>query len=133
MRPNFRREADQAFDICPFGKDRDTVGLRKRLDGFGTEGKWKAKQRNKKKAHGYPLRHHCEYLPLHLFQKQEAPVGGASVMSRDGVDQPFFRQRFPSVSAICTAFRAAPLRRLSLTHQRFRPFSMVPSCRMRLT
>jgi len=46
--------------------------------------------------------------------------------------QPFFKQRLPSNSAICTAFNAAPLRRLSDTHQRFRPFSMVLSCRMRL-
>ena len=41
--------------------------------------------------------------------------------------QPFFRTRFPSVSAICTAFKAAPLRRLSLTHHRLMPFSTVES------
>ncbi|PQV53669.1 hypothetical protein LX70_03853 [Defluviimonas denitrificans] len=52
--------------------------------------------------------------------------------SRHARPYPFFRQRLPSVSAICTAFSAAPLRRLSLTHQRFRPLSIVPSCRMRL-
>ena len=40
--------------------------------------------------------------------------------------------RLPSVSAICTAFSAAPLRRLSDTHHRFRPLSIVLSWRMRL-
>ena len=48
-------------------------------------------------------------------------------------DQPFFRQRLPSSSAICTAFSAAPLRRLSLTIHMFRPFSTVTSWRMRDT
>ena len=41
--------------------------------------------------------------------------------------------RFASSSAICTAFSAAPLRRLSLTHQKARPFSTVGSSRTRLT
>jgi hypothetical protein len=38
-----------------------------------------------------------------------------------------------SVSAICTAFRAAPLRRLSETHQNDSPCGMVGSLRIRLT
>jgi hypothetical protein len=38
-----------------------------------------------------------------------------------------------SVSAICTAFSAAPLRRLSDTHQNDSPFATVGSLRMRLT
>src|SRR5665647_289503 len=38
-----------------------------------------------------------------------------------------------SSSAICTALRAAPLRRLSLTTHRSRPFSTVTSSRMRPT
>lgn len=38
-----------------------------------------------------------------------------------------------TVSAICTAFSAAPLRRLSDTHQNAMPFSTVGSRRMRLT
>jgi hypothetical protein len=38
-----------------------------------------------------------------------------------------------SVSAICTAFSAAPLRRLSDTHQNDKPCSTVGSLRMRLT
>lgn len=37
------------------------------------------------------------------------------------------------VSAICTAFSAAPLRRLSETHQKARPWGTVGSLRMRLT
>ena len=37
-----------------------------------------------------------------------------------------------SVSAICTAFSAAPLRRLSDTHQNASPFSTVGSRRRRL-
>ena len=47
----------------------------------------------------------------------------------------FFTSRFIAiiVSAICTAFRAAPFRRLSDTHQNDRPFSTVGSLRMRLT
>ena len=43
------------------------------------------------------------------------------------------RPRSCRSSAICTALRAAPLRRLSATTQRFRPFSTVESLRMRLT
>ena len=46
--------------------------------------------------------------------------------------QPFFRTFWPRASAICTAFSAAPLRRLSDTHQKFRPFSIVESWRIRL-
>jgi len=38
-----------------------------------------------------------------------------------------------SVSAICTALSAAPLRRLSETHQSERPLSTVESSRTRLT
>ncbi len=38
-----------------------------------------------------------------------------------------------SDSAICTAFNAAPLRKLSETHQKPRPFGTVGSRRMRLT
>jgi Nucleotidyltransferase domain len=38
-----------------------------------------------------------------------------------------------SVSAICTAFNAAPLRRLSDTHQNDNPFATVGSLRIRLT
>ena len=38
-----------------------------------------------------------------------------------------------SSSAICTAFRAAPFLRLSATTQRFNPFSIVGSLRIRLT
>ena len=45
---------------------------------------------------------------------------------------PFFRCSRPSNSAICTAFNAAPLRRLSLTHHRIRPLSTVGSSRTRL-
>ena len=44
---------------------------------------------------------------------------------------PFFSTLFPSSSAICTAFSAAPLRRLSDTTHRFSPLSIVLSCRMR--
>ena len=47
-------------------------------------------------------------------------------------DQPFLRCRRPSSSAICTAFSAAPLRRLSDTHHSARPFSTVESSRTRL-
>ncbi len=39
--------------------------------------------------------------------------------------------RLISTSAICTAFKAAPLRRLSETHQKVSPFSAVASSRMR--
>jgi len=45
----------------------------------------------------------------------------------------FFRCRRPSSSAICTAFSAAPLRRLSETTHMARPLSMVGSSRTRLT
>src|SRR5690606_37762992 len=38
---------------------------------------------------------------------------------------------FTSNSAICTAFVAAPLRRLSLTHQKARPLGLEMSSRMR--
>ena len=46
--------------------------------------------------------------------------------------QPFLRCRRPSSSAICTAFSAAPLRRLSDTHHSVMPFSTVGSSRTRL-
>lgn len=39
--------------------------------------------------------------------------------------------RLIRLSAICTAFKAAPLRRLSDTHQKLRPLSTVGSSRMR--
>ena len=45
----------------------------------------------------------------------------------------FLRCRRPSSSAIWTAFSAAPLRRLSETHQSERPLSTVGSSRTRLT
>ena len=44
----------------------------------------------------------------------------------------FSQPRLTSTSAICTAFSAAPLRKLSDTTQRLRPFSIVGSSRMRL-
>ena len=44
----------------------------------------------------------------------------------------FFRWRRPRSSAICTALSAAPLRRLSDTHHKARPFSTVGSLRTRL-
>ena len=46
---------------------------------------------------------------------------------RTRADQPFFKHSRPSSSAICTAFKAAPLRRLSDTHHRFSPLSIVLS------
>ena len=45
----------------------------------------------------------------------------------------FSRPRLIMLSAICTVLSAAPLRRLSETIQRLRPFSMVASSRMRET
>ncbi len=51
---------------------------------------------------------------------------------RGATGQPFCSTLRPTSSAICTALSAAPLRRLSLTHQRFRPFSIVLSWRIRL-
>src|SRR4051812_29563382 len=45
----------------------------------------------------------------------------------------FFRWSRTRTSAICTAFKAAPLRRLSETTQRLRPKGTVGSLRMRLT
>ena len=56
--------------------------------------------------------------------------GGAS--SRVG-QAAFFSGPLISISAICTVLSAAPLRRLSETTHRLRPFSMVGSTRMRLT
>ena len=49
------------------------------------------------------------------------------------IPYPFLSARFPSTSAICTAFSAAPLRRLSLTTHIEMPFSTVESWRMRDT
>ncbi len=66
------------------------------------------------------------------IQTKGPPQPGRPLFTDHGRDQPFFRQRLPSTSAICTAFSAAPLRRLSDTHHRFSPFSIVLSCRMRL-
>ena len=47
--------------------------------------------------------------------------------SRLAADHPFFSTFDPRTSAICTAFRAAPLRRLSETHHRLMPLSIVLS------
>src|SRR5690606_3236945 len=44
-----------------------------------------------------------------------------------------FRDDLTSSSAICTAFVAAPLRRLSLTHQKAMPLALLMSSRMRPT
>ena len=56
-------------------------------------------------------------------------------LARQHVQAAFLTSRFCAtrISAICTAFRAAPLRRLSDTHQKARPFGTVWSMRMRLT
>lgn len=59
-------------------------------------------------------------------RKTRHPWGGA-LDTHDEGHQPFFITFWPRTSAICTAFSAAPLRRLSDTHHRFRPFSMVES------
>ena len=56
------------------------------------------------------------------------PPGYAGVAAH-----PFFKHLLPRTSAICTAFSAAPLRRLSETHHSEMPLSMVLSWRMRLT
>ena len=69
------------------------------------------------------------YLSL---QNQYLRIGDLAGISVVTTDQPFFRTFCPNTSAICTAFNAAPLRRLSETHQRFKPFSTVLSVRMRL-
>ncbi len=61
-----------------------------------------------------------------------AQDGGVNPRPTQGC-HPFFSTLLPSNSAICTAFNAAPLRRLSLTIHIDRPFSMVLSSRMRLT
>ena len=64
---------------------------------------------------------------LALPHPREGRGGG----SRPG--HPFFSTRRPSSSAICTAFSAAPLRRLSETTHSDSPLSIVGSCRIRLT
>jgi hypothetical protein len=80
-------------------------------------------------------------------KKNAAPQGGTASMIAVGRLGPEVRTqiepqaawarfrslRFTSISAICTVFRAAPLRRLSATHQNERPFSTVASSRMRET
>ncbi len=59
-------------------------------------------------------------------RKTRHPRGGALIV-RFERPQPFFSTFWPRTSAICTAFSAAPLRRLSDTHHRLMPFSMVES------
>src|SRR5271165_2143307 len=61
-------------------------------------------------------------------QLAQASRVGAYAAFAFGFSQP----RLASTSAICTAFSAAPFRRLSDTHQRLSPFSIVGSSRMRL-
>ena len=83
-------------------------------------------------GHGNPDREKCRF-----GRKEEVSGGFSPPETRcwpriPGAAYPFFRTRLPRSSAICTALRAAPLRRLSETHQRFSPFSMVESCRIRL-
>lgn len=73
---------------------------------------------------------HAERDHLKEIVEKTGPQRGSPAKTE--WNQPFFSTRFPRSSAICTAFNAAPLRRLSDTHQKFRPFSIVLSCRMRL-
>ena len=67
-------------------------------------------------------------LALRVFGANDLPRA-----DRPGAPHPFFKHRLPSTSAICTALSAAPFLRLSDTHHRFRPFSIVESWRIRLT
>ena len=55
------------------------------------------------------------------------PMGRRHAAFRFALSQP----RLTSTSAICTAFSAAPLRKLSETHHKTRPLSTVGSSRMR--
>src|SRR5208337_5276688 len=66
-------------------------------------------------------------VPAALRLAQASRVGAYAAFAF-GFSQP----RLASTSAICTAFSAAPFRRLSDTHQRLSPFSIVGSSRMRL-
>ena len=63
------------------------------------------------------------------------PGEPAALLGRQALERyaAFLRCLRPSSSAICTALSAAPLRKLSLTTQRLRPFSTVGSSRIRLT
>lgn len=79
----------------------------------------------------YPGQAPC-LCPLWI-QCKGRPVGAASRFPRLTGNHAFCKTRLPSSSAICTAFSAAPFRRLSETHHRFSPFSIVESCRIRLT
>ena len=71
------------------------------------------------------------------FTRLQLDAGAtASILGREALNRAqaaFCRCLRPSSSAICTAFSAAPLRRLSLTTQRERPFSTVGSSRIRQT
>ncbi len=60
------------------------------------------------------------------------PGDGAPCVSQAAFFLAVISLRLISTSAIWIAFSAAPLRKLSDTHQKARPFSTVPSSRMRL-
>jgi len=65
--------------------------------------------------------------------KFDAVPNGSAAAASFEAHAAFCRCLRPSSSAICTALSAAPLRRLSLTTHRLRPFSTVGSSRIRLT
>ena len=70
------------------------------------------------------------FAPWWLFLRDEgANTGGFAPPSAYSARRPFSRRSW----AIWTALVAAPLRRLSATHQRLRPFSTEKSRRMRPT
>ena len=72
-------------------------------------------------------------LALRAFRPENAPPERFRPGCAGAGLHPFFKHLLPRTSAICTAFSAAPLRRLSETHHSEMPLSMVLSWRMRLT
>jgi hypothetical protein len=112
-------------------RDLGALGIDQRLGDVGAQGEVIGQRQPKAgSAQARWWRENASGTPSMSIRWKGSPVSfGYSITVGC---QPFFSTRLPSVSAICTAFSAAPLRRLSLTHQRFSPFSTVESWRMRL-
>ena len=131
-----RRLKDLGYELRPAGRGLplyDTEGIRLCKSSEPGFAHARLVTRFSAAMPGHPHRMAPRPGPRAVTKKAAGPLPDGLVPGEDADGgQPFFSTSRPSNSAICTAFSAAPLRRLSETHQKLRPFSMVESWRMRL-
>ena len=117
-------------DVLQVGESSLYPALQRLLLNGWVKAEWGASENNRR----------ARYYTLTAAGELQSAAGGsgqpAEALGRAALGlkryAAFCRCRRPSSSAICTALSAAPLRRLSDTHQRLRPLSMVESSRTRL-